>query len=168
MITDLLKASWNYFLIFWNMKIYLRWDQYNFFSLEGDQTKQLNWLLPFCLNMVLPFLYIISCWRFGMKVGFNTGCYWYSLLWPSIFNLGILKVACQKKPQEDGQGREGGKADNIGGEVGSIPPYPTFIPPGLKKFSYFFPTTKPIPPTPTIWAKYCLFARVCHQRGYPV
>ena len=38
-----------------------------------------------------------------------------------------------KKPQEDGPGGEGGTADNIGGEVGSIPPYPTFIPPGPKK-----------------------------------
>ena len=42
-------------------------------------------------------------------------------------------MACQKKPQEDGQGGEGGTAYNIGGEVGSIPPYPTFIPPGPKK-----------------------------------
>ena len=32
-------------------------------------------------------------------------------------------------------GREGGTADNIGAEFGSIPPYPTFIPPGPK--SYF-------------------------------
>ena len=38
-----------------------------------------------------------------------------------------------KKPQEDGRGGEGGTADNIVGEVGSIPPYPTFIPPGPKK-----------------------------------
>ena len=30
-------------------------------------------------------------------------------------------------------GGEGGTVDNIGGEVGSIPPYPTFIPPGPKK-----------------------------------
>ena len=132
-ITDLLKTSWNYFLIFWNMKICLRWDQYNFFSLEGGRTKQQSWLVSFCLNRVWPFVYIISCWRLWMKVGFNTGWYWYSLLWPSIFNLGILKVACQKKLQEDGRGGEGGKADNIGGEVGSIPPYPTFIPPGPKK-----------------------------------
>ena len=124
MITDLLKTSWNYFLIFWNMKIYLRWDQYNFFSLEGGRTKQPNWLVPFCLNRVWPFVYIISCWRLWMKVGFNTGWYWYSLLWPSIFNLGILKVACQKKPQEDGRGGEGGTADNIVGEVGSIPLIP--------------------------------------------
>jgi hypothetical protein len=28
------------------------------------------------------------------------------------------KVACQKKPQEDGWGGEGGKTFNIGGEVG--------------------------------------------------
>ena len=77
------------------MKIYFRWDQYNFFSLEG-QNNQIDW---------------------------------YLFVW----TLGILKVACQKKPQEDGRGGEGGKADNIGGEVGLIPPYPTFIPPGLKK-----------------------------------
>ena len=42
-------------------------------------------------------------------------------------------MRCQKEPQEDGWGGEGGTADNIGGEVGSIPPYPTFIPPGPKK-----------------------------------
>ena len=42
-------------------------------------------------------------------------------------------MACQKKPQEDGRGGEGGTAFNIWGEVGSIPPYPTFIPPGPKK-----------------------------------
>ena len=42
-------------------------------------------------------------------------------------------MACQKKPQEDGRGGEGGTADNIEGEVGSILPYPTFIPPGPKK-----------------------------------
>ena len=134
-ITDLLKKSWNNFLIFWNMKIYLRWDQYNFFSLEGDRIKQPNWLVPFCLKRAWLFVYIIFCWRLGMKVG-----KWdsilvaiYSLLWPSIFNLGILQVACPKKPQEDGRGGEGGTADNIGGEVGSIPLYPTFIPPGPKK-----------------------------------
>ena len=68
-ITDLLKTSGNYFLIFWNMKIYLRWDQYNFFSLKGDRTKQPNWLVPFCLKRVWPFVYIIFCWRLGMKVG---------------------------------------------------------------------------------------------------
>ena len=45
----------------------------------------------------------------------------------------MLKVACQKKPQEDGRGGVFGTADNIGGEVGSIPPYLTFIPPGPKK-----------------------------------
>ena len=45
-----------------------------------------------------------------------------------------------KKPQEDWRGGEGGMVDNIGGEVGSIPPYPTFIPPGPKKlfYQYFF------------------------------
>ena len=37
------------------------------------------------------------------------------------------------KIAEDGWGGEGGTVDNIGGEVGSIPPYPTFIPPGPKK-----------------------------------
>ena len=31
----------------------------------------------------------------------------------SELNLGILKVACQKKLQEDGRGGEGGTADNI-------------------------------------------------------
>ena len=35
-------------------------------------------------------------------------------------------------PQEDGRDGEGGTADNIGGEVGSILPYPTFTPPGPK------------------------------------
>ena len=51
-------------------------------------------------------------------------------------------MLCQNKPQEDGWGGEGGMADNIGGEVGSIPPHPTFIPPGPKKlfcqFKYNF------------------------------
>ena len=42
-------------------------------------------------------------------------------------------MLCQNEPQEDGRGGEGGTADNIGGEVGSIPPHPTFIPPGPKK-----------------------------------
>ena len=37
------------------------------------------------------------------------------------FNLGILIMLCQKEPQEDGRHGEGGSADNIGGEVGSIP-----------------------------------------------
>ena len=32
----------------------------------------------------------------------------------------------------------GGMADNIGGEVGSIKPYPTFIPPGPKKLFCLF------------------------------
>ena len=32
-------------------------------------------------------------------------------------------------------GREGGTADNIGSELGSISPYPTYIAPGQK--SYF-------------------------------
>ena len=79
--------------------------------------------------------FLLEAWNECGKVGFNTGYYWYSLLWPSIFNLSILKVVCQKKPQEDGRGREGGTAFNIRGEVGSIPPYPTFIPTGPK--SYF-------------------------------
>ena len=43
-------------------------------------------------------------------------------------------MAFQKKPQEDGRGGEGGTADKIRGEVGSIPTYPTYIPPGPKKF----------------------------------
>ena len=42
-------------------------------------------------------------------------------------------MLCQKEPQKDGCSGEGGTGDNIGGEVGSIPPYPTFIPPGPKK-----------------------------------
>ena len=42
-------------------------------------------------------------------------------------------MLCQNKPQEDGWGGEGGTADNISGKVGSIPPHPTFIPPGPKK-----------------------------------
>ena len=44
-----------------------------------------------------------------------------------------MKLGCQKEPQEDGRGGKGGAADNMGVEVGSIPPYPTFIPPGPKK-----------------------------------
>ena len=49
------------------------------------------------------------------------------------FNLGILILLCQKEPQEDGLGGEGGTEGNIGGDVGLIPPYPTFIPPGNNK-----------------------------------
>ena len=136
MIKDVLKTSWNYILIFWNMKIYLRLDQYNFFScLEGDRTKQQKWLVLFCLKRVWPFVYIIFFWVLEWK--WESGIqYWLLLLftlWLSIFNLGILKVACQKKPREDGLGGDGGTADNIWGEVGWIPPYPTFIPPGPKK-----------------------------------
>ena len=54
-------------------------------------------------------------------------------------NLGFLLMLCQKEPQENGWGGEGGTVVNIGGEVGSIPPYPTFIPTGSKKlfFRYF-------------------------------
>ena len=37
------------------------------------------------------------------------------------------------KKAQDGRVGEGGMVDNIEGEVGSIPPYPTFIPPGPKK-----------------------------------
>ena len=33
-----------------------------------------------------------------------------------------------KQLQEDGQGSEGGTEGSIGGELGSIPPYPTVIP----------------------------------------
>ena len=47
-----------------------------------------------------------------------------------VFNLGILIILCQKEPQEHGWGGEGRLEGNIGGEVGSIEPYPTFIPPG--------------------------------------
>ena len=51
----------------------------------------------------------------------------------------MLKLIRQKEPQEVGWGGEGGMADNIGGEVGSIPPYPTFIPPGPNElFCLFF------------------------------
>ena len=49
------------------------------------------------------------------------------------FNLGFLLMLCQKDLQEDGWGGEGGMAGNIGGELGSIPTYPTFIPTGPKK-----------------------------------
>ena len=35
-----------------------------------------------------------------------------------------LKWQVKKKPQEDGRGEEFGTAYIIGGEVGSIPPYP--------------------------------------------
>ena len=133
MITNLSRylkiISW--YSKIWN--IYLRWDQYNFFSLEEDRTKQPNWQVIFCLKRVWIFCVYNFCWMLGRKVGFNVGCHWSSLLWPSIFNLGILKVACKIKPQEDEWGGEGGMVDNIGGEVGSIPPYPTFIPPGPKK-----------------------------------
>ena len=55
------------------------------------------------------------------------------------FYPGFLLMLCQKEPQEDGRGGEGGTADYIGGEVGSIRPYPTFIPPGPK--TLFCPTT---------------------------
>ena len=48
------------------------------------------------------------------------------------FNLGILLMVCQKEPQEDGWGGKGRTVGNIGGEVGSIPPYPTLIPTGPK------------------------------------
>ena len=47
-----------------------------------------------------------------------------------------------KKPQEDGRGGEGGTVYNIEGEVGSIPPYPTFIPPGPKSYFAIFWTVK--------------------------
>ena len=100
LIYDLLKTSWNDVLILWNMKIHLRWDQYNYFGLEGDRRKQPNWLVPFHLKTVWIFVYIIflfKAWNESGKVGLNTNCYWYSLLWPLIFNLSILKVACQKK-----------------------------------------------------------------------
>ena len=40
----------------------------------------------------------------------------------------------------DGLGREGKMVGNIGGEVGTIPPYPTFMPPSPKK--YFLPKKK--------------------------
>ena len=124
MITDLLKTSWNYFLIFWNMKIYLRWDQYNFFSLEGDRTKQPNWLVPFCLKRIWPFVYIIICGRLGMTVGklhfilVAIDNHFYDL---SRFNLYILLLGFQKEPQEDWRGGEDGTADNIGGGEESIP-----------------------------------------------
>ena len=42
-------------------------------------------------------------------------------------------MLCQKDLQEDGWGGDGGTAGNIGGEVGSIPPYATLFPSGLKK-----------------------------------
>ena len=84
--------------------------------------------MTFCV-----YIFLLGAWNESGKVGFITGCNWYSLLWTLISNLGILKVACQKNPQEDGCGGEGGMIDNIEGEVGSIPPYPTFIPPGPKK-----------------------------------
>ena len=38
-------------------------------------------------------------------------------------------MGCQKEPQEDGLGVEGGMVGNTGGEVGSIPPNSTFVPP---------------------------------------
>ena len=44
-----------------------------------------------------------------------------------------LDGADKKRPQEDGRGGEGATAGNIGGEVGSIPPYATLFPSGLKK-----------------------------------
>ena len=31
--------------------MYLRWDQYNLFSLEGEQTKHPNLLVPFCHDL---------------------------------------------------------------------------------------------------------------------
>ena len=100
---------------------------------ETGQTNQIDWYL-FVLKgcdvlCILFFLVLEWKWESGIQ-------YWLILiftLWLSIFNLGILKVACQKKLQEDGRGGEGVMADNIWGEVGSIPPYPTFIPPGPKK-----------------------------------
>ena len=49
------------------------------------------------------------------------------------FILGFLLMLCQKEPQEDGSGGDFGTAGNIGGELGSILPYPTLIPTGLKK-----------------------------------
>ena len=137
MIVDVLKKSWNYILIFWNMKIYFRWDQYNFFScLEGDRTKQPNWLVPFFLSekgmisCVYNFFWVLE-WKW--ESGIQCRLLLIFTLWPSVFNLGILKVACQKKPQEDGRGGEAATADKIWGEGGSIPPYPNFIPPGPKK-----------------------------------
>ena len=45
-------------------------------------------------------------------------------------------MLCQKESQEDGWGGEGATEVNIGGVVGSIPPYPTFIPPGNKDPEY--------------------------------
>ena len=42
-------------------------------------------------------------------------------------------MLCQKEPQEDWWGGEGGTKGNIVSEVGSIPPHPTLIPPGNKE-----------------------------------
>ena len=44
-------------------------------------------------------------------------------------------MLCQKEPQEDGWGVEGGVEGNMGGELGSIPPYLTCIPPGNTKIA---------------------------------
>ena len=109
-----------------------------------------SWFLTYAFTLLsgfrlIPFVYTLFCWSFWIhpflleflnkigRAGFIIGCYWYSLLWSKNFNWGILKFECQKLPQEDGWGGESGMVVNIGGEVGSIPAYSTFTPPGPKK-----------------------------------
>ena len=75
-------------------------------------------------------------WSFGIKVGkWDNICIAIDIHLNDFdkFNLGFLLMLCQKDLQEDGWGGEGGMACNIGGELGSIPTYPAFIPTGPKK-----------------------------------
>ena len=132
--SDILKN-----LIFFYSEIWkLIWGLTNIASSAWQETglnNQIDWYI-FCLERPQTFVNIIFCGRFEMKVGkweFDIGCCWYSFILLKKFYFGILKLLCQKEPQEDERGGEGGLADNIGGELGSIPPYPTYIPPGPKK-----------------------------------
>ena len=69
---DILKL----YLDILKLKIYLRWDQYNFFScLEGDRTTKLTGTFLSEKGMTFCGYNFFKSWNESGKVGFNTGCY---------------------------------------------------------------------------------------------